>query len=187
MNVVHSVKAAIEAVERGATCIYKDTFSDELHPDYLVAQTKEEGDTFDHLVKMAKRGDQKAHDALVKMLGRSVNSRDFALLFKDGQWAITPDELLNDEESRRQQDEDDGWFDEQRAHFAGMEEPRTVAGPWMDKVVSRAAEIAAQEGRTPEEADFNTAMIQLHDQIPASATEQLQKDLLAVEEGRSSK
>jgi len=55
---------------------------------------------------------------------------------------------------------------------------------WQDKVTARAIEIAGD--RAPEEGDFNTALVQLRQEVPAEELEFLQRDLAAVEAGTSS-
>lgn len=97
---------------------------------------------------------------------------------------------LSDEEADRlTQEEDDEWFEAQREHFAKMENPAPIISdePWRKKVQDLAIEIAAREGRAPEEADFNTARLLLRDEIPKEETDQLLRDLKAIEEGRSSR
>lgn len=98
-------------------------------------------------------------------------------------------DMTNDEYSRLSQDEDDEWFEAQREHFRRMEDPEDPFpdGKWKQEVQDEAIKIAERDGRgAPEEADFNTAIIHLGDKIPKEVRQQLNRDLRAIEEGRSS-
>ena len=54
-----------------------------------------------------------------------------------------------------------------------------------DKIVDDAIEIAAKEGRAPEQADFMTAAILNQDNMTPEQRRELQADLRAIEEGTS--
>lgn len=58
---------------------------------------------------------------------------------------------------------------------------------WVVTVSDKALEIAKRDGRGhPEEGDFNAAMIDLGDRVPKRERDALNRDLAAIEQGRSS-
>ncbi|MCG2685774.1 hypothetical protein L6258_00195, partial [Candidatus Parcubacteria bacterium] len=195
MKIVKSVQEAINAVDDGAVGVYRDTYMDQICPDYPVLETAWELDKFRRLVaavQEAPRGTLAVSDALEELrefVDRPCLPGFLHVLYDEEKgWRQSPESLLDDEFDRLQEEEDGEWFDNQREHFAEKEDPAPVVSdePWRKKVITVATEIAAMEDRGPEEGDFNTAMILLHEEVPRKELAFLQRDLMAIEMGTSS-
>lgn len=189
MRTVKSVQEAIDAVAQGSVAVYRDTYLDQISPDYHILETDKEVEEFETLVQTVESEKVDTITALNQLevfVGQPCETSFLVAIYKNGQWAREPEELLDEEFDLQQWEEDQGWFEAQREHFERMEYPAPVVAdePWRDEVVNLAIEIAAVEGRAPEEADFNTAMLQLHDQVPPKELKMLQRDLKKIEEGR---
>lgn len=192
MKIVKSAQKAIDSVEEGAVGVFEDTFEDQIHPDYLVLETAEELAELQTLIRQVEQAEDletiAALEELEEYVGQACLPSHLRVLYLDGEWKQEPETLLDEEFMTFQQEEDWEWVDAQREHFAKMHNPTPVVPnePWRDKVLERAIEIATAEGRAPEQADFNTTMIQLHEEVPPGELALLQRDLEAVEAGTSS-
>lgn len=191
MKIVSTVQEALNTFEAGAVGIYEDTYMDQVNPDYIILETADELVKFEGLVGAVRKasGTPAVLAALAELelfLDRPAETTHLFVLYKDGRWLVSFEELLDDEFDRQQQEADADWFEAQREHFTAEKAPVVADDPWRDKVVGLATEIAAAEGRAPEQADFNTAIIRLHDEVPADELGYLQRDLEAVEAGTSS-
>lgn len=196
VEIVKKVEDAIDSVrKKGALSVYEDTYDDQMNPNYIIFNDEEELGRFEELLRQTREAmpddfseRRRIFDELDKIVGKSVEAGNLYWIYKGGEWAIPPDALIDDAISWRLQEEDWDWFEAQREHFAEMENPTPIVTdePWRKKVQDLAIEIAAKEGRAPEEVDFNTARLRLRGEIPKEETDQLLRDLKAVEEGRSS-
>lgn len=190
MKIVSTVQEMLNAFEAGAVGIYEDTYMDQVNPDYVILETADELIEFEGLVDAVRkaRGTPAMLTALAELelfLDRPAETTHLFVLYKDGRWLVSFEELLDDEFDRQQQDADAGWFEAQREHFTAEETPVVADEPWRGKVLDTAIQIAATEGRAPEQADFNTALIQLHKEVPPDELELLRRDLAAIEAGIS--
>lgn len=186
MKIVSTVQEAFNAFEAGAVGIYKDTYMDQVNPDYIILETADEVVKFEGLVGAVRKasGTPTVLTALAELelfLDMPAETTHLFALYKDGRWLVSFEELLDDEFDRQQQEADADWFEVQREHFTVEKAPVVADESWRGKVVDTATQIAAREGRAPEAGDFNTAMLQLHEEIPEKEMVLLRQDLAAVE------
>lgn len=208
MKLVWRVQDVIDSVKKGAFVAYRLVYGEGCGPqefEYYILETDEEVARFEELVQATeqKEGPEvvEAFKTLEDFLWVSCGGGlffgrggDFSVLYKDGEWLQSPEDLLKEEPDFQQMEEDyDQQTEEDWEHWSGAQsqfgaadKPSPVTGkePWLRKVIDLAEEIAASQNRELEMADINTAIISLHDQVPPEITEILNQELKAIEEGR---
>lgn len=197
IKIFKKAQEAIDAVQKDhAVAVWSDTYMDQSHPNYIVFYDVYHHSQFLGALDKAKNPPddpnerEKIFAEVDRLAGTEVEPRwNLKWLYKDGKWAYSPEEILEEEDAQLSQDEDDEWFDAQRRSFEERENPPPSQQdePWRKELMEKALEIAAGDGRpgNPEEADFNTAVLILGDKIPKKIRDDLDKYLEAVEEGRS--
>jgi len=203
MRIEKTVSKIVKLAHAGVAGVHRDTYMDQVRPDYIVLETSKELAEFRHLVaavREAPRGTLgviAALEKLEKFVGRPCLPEYLTLLYDEEKgWRQTPESLLDDEFDRRLWEEDADWFTAQRGHFAERDNSTPIVPdePWRGKVVTLATEIAEAESPTeiaeaesrgPEEGDFNAALIRLHGEVPPEELARLVADLKAIEEGHS--
>ena len=195
VKVFKFAQEAIDAVKKNdAVAVWKDSYMDQLHPNYLTFFDIFHHSQFEGILKRfedAQDPDERRalYIELNKLAGSNIEPQSLYWLYKDGKWAYPPQEILQDEDDQQTQDEDDEWFSSQREAFEERENPTPkddANALWREELQKKALEIAAKDGRTgnPEEADFNTAILIMGNRVPKHIRDDLNKHLKAVEEGR---
>ncbi len=200
VQVFTEAQQAIDTVKASsAVSVWEDYhIRDEYHPVFIAFFDPEISDTFDQKLAAAKNVNsgrehsyelERLEDEITALVAEYRGGQPLKI-YKDGEWAVKPDEILAEEWDQKEMDDDYDWFEAQREGFRRMEEGDSDTSgnePWRGELMDKAIEIARQDGRGhPEEADFNTATLLLGDKVPKNVREQLDRDLQAIEEGRSS-
>ncbi|OGC93246.1 hypothetical protein A3D85_00430 [Candidatus Amesbacteria bacterium RIFCSPHIGHO2_02_FULL_47_9] len=135
VQTVKSVEKVIDAVNAPPSktappvvAVYVDTYLDQINPNYLIFRDPQRFSRFEAVLSILRKHDPKddphrmaLFEELKDLAKSDVEPGNLAWVFKNGVWAVTPEELLEDELQTRLQEEDADWFQAQRDHFQSWE------------------------------------------------------------------
>lgn len=118
---------AIDAVQNdNAVAVWEDTYMDQINPNYICFFDQEIAAEFDQLVRQlndlrtehgAMEERQRLFDRLKELATIDVISSSLSWIYTNGKWAMSPEDLLADEDSTRGQEKDTEWHEQEREHF----------------------------------------------------------------------
>lgn len=125
VKIFKNAQEAIDAVQKDrAVGIYEDTYMDQMNPNYIVFYDPEPFQKFEKTLTDLRNqpgGSSKRwelFEELKELAGsNNIEPGNLQWLYRS-EWAITPQQLLDDEDSTRTQLEDNDWFDHQKEHFS---------------------------------------------------------------------
>lgn len=124
VRIFKNAQEVIDAVQKdSAVGVYEDTYMDQMNPNYLVFYDQAHFQKFEKTLTDLRNqpGGSLKGDELFQELKELANSNiepgNLQWLYRS-EWAITPQQLLDDEDSTRTQLEDSDWFDHQKEHFS---------------------------------------------------------------------
>ena len=105
--------------------IWESKYRDQMHPDYIIFFHDE-----DHLARFRQINEtvrklppeqrRPLFDERNSLAGVDIDSNSLSWIYSDGEWAMTLDEVIEEETGNRLQEEDDDFYQAQREHFAGQ-------------------------------------------------------------------
>lgn len=119
-----NVQEAIDAVQKdNAVGVYKDTYMDQVKPNYLVFYDQENFQKFEktltELRKQPGGSNERIQlfDDLKGLAGPNIEPSHLHWIYRS-QWAISPKDLISEETDSKIQEEDTQFYQEQREHFS---------------------------------------------------------------------
>ena len=137
-TITKDVEAAIGLVEAGQAkaegvkpvfAVWEDKYMDQIRPNYIVFHDEANATRFNELVEQTQRANlpddgvarQLLWEERNKLADIDVETDSLKWLYRDGQWAMTPEELKRDVDSTLSQDAEDDINDREREHFKNRE------------------------------------------------------------------